>query len=195
MKIHFVTGNLGKFTEMKEYLQDTSVELIQTPLELIEPQADDVEGVSRAKAKQAFAQLNLPLIVEDSGLGIDAHYGLPGPYVKQATTWAGAVGFCEMIPEGKPRTCRWTSVITYVDANGNIHSFPDSSETGTIAKEPYEGQLVERAKGELWKVYQPHGFDKPLAAMNTEEWQDFVSRRKPFSPYAKFAEFMRASEK
>lgn len=44
MKIHFVTGNKGKFIEMQEYLQGAGVELIQTPLDLIEPQADDVAG-------------------------------------------------------------------------------------------------------------------------------------------------------
>ena len=72
-----VTGNKGKYYEIKEVLDAYSIETKQAKMELEENEAT-LEDTSLSKAKQAFAALRKPLIVDDSGIFFEGHDNWPG---------------------------------------------------------------------------------------------------------------------
>jgi non-canonical purine NTP pyrophosphatase, rdgB/HAM1 family len=79
-KIVFVTGNAGKFAEIKEILNSVGIEAIQNKGDYPEIQADDLEPIAAASAKAAADDLGIPVLVDDSGIFIQALNGFPGPY-------------------------------------------------------------------------------------------------------------------
>ena len=98
--IVFVSGNAGKAREVEAIL-GTPVERL--PLDLPEIQALDVAEVVRHKALEAFAAAGRPVLVEDTGLYVDALGGLPGALVKWFLQTVGPAGICAMLPAGAPR--------------------------------------------------------------------------------------------
>ena len=79
-KIVFVTSNAGKFAEIKEILNSVGIEAIQNKGDYPEIQADDLEPIAAASAKAAADDLSIPVLVDDSGIFIQALNGFPGPY-------------------------------------------------------------------------------------------------------------------
>ena len=57
-RIHFLTGNEGKVAEAKHHLEPLGHDVVQLSVEgIVEPQADELETVARAKLEQAKAHL------------------------------------------------------------------------------------------------------------------------------------------
>lgn len=94
-RVVFVTGNTGKLAEVQQCLAGVQcLHLDSMPIDLVEIQASTVHEVSRAKALQAYREVNkgledgplcpsgVAVLVEDTSLGFMALNGLPGPYVK-----------------------------------------------------------------------------------------------------------------
>src|SRR6056297_3108414 len=79
-KMVFVTGNKGKFGEAKEILAAKDIELIQNADGYPELQEDDLEPIAAYGAEWAAEKLKHPVMVDDSGLFINALNGFPGPY-------------------------------------------------------------------------------------------------------------------
>ena len=80
-KIVLVSGNINKVKEFREILGgDFEVENVK--LDLDEIQSMSVLDISERKARQAYAVLKRPVVVEDTGFFIDELGGLPGPFIK-----------------------------------------------------------------------------------------------------------------
>ena len=65
--ITVVTGNKGKAAEVAAFF-DGIVEVTHTPFEAVEPQAENIADIAFEKARQAYEALDVPLIVDDTGL-------------------------------------------------------------------------------------------------------------------------------
>eukprot|EP00668_Euglena_longa_P003691 GGOE01004332.1.p3 GENE.GGOE01004332.1~~GGOE01004332.1.p3 ORF type:complete len:127 (-),score=40.01 GGOE01004332.1:387-740(-) len=76
----FVTGNQNKLVEVQAILAD-SVEVHALKVDLPELQGEP-EEISREKCRLAAAQVDAPVLVEDTCLCFHAMKGLPGPYIK-----------------------------------------------------------------------------------------------------------------
>lgn len=88
-----VTGNAGKLAEARRLLDfDIPAEAVDLP----EIQSLNMSEVLRAKGEEAYRRLRRPVVVEETGLELDALGGFPGPLVKWMLE---AVG-----PEGLART-------------------------------------------------------------------------------------------
>jgi len=74
----FATTNANKLREVNEILGE---KLESIEIELVEPQALDVEEVVKEKAKDAFAKTGKPVLVEDTGVYVDAWQGLRRPSI------------------------------------------------------------------------------------------------------------------
>jgi non-canonical purine NTP pyrophosphatase (RdgB/HAM1 family) len=95
-----VTGNPGKLVEVRRLLgaADEGASFDAVELDLPEIQSLDIHEVLRGKADEAWRRLGRPLVVEETGLYLEAMNGFPGPLVK----WMlAAVG-----PEGIARAAR-----------------------------------------------------------------------------------------
>lgn len=128
-----VTGNPGKAAEVAAFFGGL-LEVDHVALDLPEHRSADVAEIARGKAGYAFRQLRTPLIVDDTGLFIDALKGFPGPYAAYVLNSIGNAGILKLM-EGIPdRRARFTTGIAYADGRG-IEVFTGTLE-GTIALTP-----------------------------------------------------------
>ncbi|MFC1659164.1 non-canonical purine NTP pyrophosphatase [Pseudomonadota bacterium] len=170
MELFFVTTNSGKVRTVQECLKKMGLPVMvkQHTMKLTEIQANDAEEISRAKAREAFAELKAPLIVEDSGFHINALNGFPGVYARYLLDTIGSEGIIKMM-EGVPdRSCKFIAVTTFIDGSGKLISFRDAEGKGVIAKKKDETHNP-LAWSDLWRIYIPEGLNKTLSALTEEE--------------------------
>ncbi len=163
----FVTGSPGKLREVERILGET---LKGASLELEEIQEIAVEPVVQKKALQAYALLQEPVVVEDTGLYIHAWNGLPGALVKWFLRALGAKGICRLMQGEKDRTVTAKTVLGYY--NGQEYC----SFTGVVV-----GRVPPTPRGEGgfgWDaIFEPLGCAKTFAEMTPEE-KDRLSMRR-----------------
>lgn len=184
-KLYFVTTNAGKVTSLQNHLEKLDVEVMQVPLDLIEPQADDVKGVSLVKAKQAFKILKKPLIVDDSAFVIDELNGFPGPYIKFVLKTVGIEKLVRFVDQLASRGCRFESCLTFISRDGQPSQFSGQSEKATLAKKVDEGKNNEMWS-DLWRVVIPKYAKKTLVSMTYEERKALHEKHKLITCYDEF---------
>ena len=188
MKIAFATGNDLKFATAVEHLAALPVELEQVRLDLDEIQSADIGAVARHKARQAHRLLVRPVIVEDSGFGLDELGGYPGPMVKFTVAALGASGIARLADLTATRACRYTSCLVYVDERGSQHAFR-SEEPCTVAREPACPDLAD-AWSPLWNVVIPAGCSLPLAALPAAERERDLGEWRERSTFRQFGDWL-----
>ena len=95
----FVTANKNKLRGFEEIL---GMKLEQIEIDLEEIQDIEVEKVVEHKALEAYEKVGKPVIVEDTGLYIEAWKGFPGALAKWVDKTIGfenipAIAFCGVI--------------------------------------------------------------------------------------------------
>lgn len=88
-----VTGNPNKLVEARRIV---GTGLRGVELDLPEIQSLDLTEVLRAKAEEAWRRLGRPLVVEETGLELEAMNGFPGPFVKWMLEAMGAEGIARL---------------------------------------------------------------------------------------------------
>jgi XTP/dITP diphosphohydrolase len=135
MKAIFVTTNEHKRREVQEIL---GLELERVDLDLPEIQAIEPAEVAAEKARAAREALgapDLPVLVEDSGLMVDAWDGFPGALTKWLMQSVGNEGLLRMLSEGGDRSARAVCVVALAEADGTVRTFR-GEVPGTLASEP-----------------------------------------------------------
>ncbi|HEX2253553.1 MAG TPA: non-canonical purine NTP pyrophosphatase [Thermoanaerobaculia bacterium] len=158
----FVTGSAAKRAEAERILGET-VEV--HPLDLPEIQSLDLLEVLRAKAEEAWRCLGRPLVVEESGLDLEALGGFPGPLVKWMLEAAGAERLAETaIALGDPRATVRCALL--------YRPGPDP-EQAVVVESALEGRLVLPPRGTGgfgWDpVFEPQSEERTLGEMSGEE--------------------------
>lgn len=171
-----VTGNAGKVRETERILGFAPEHI---DLDLPEIQSLDLVEVLQAKAESAWQALQRPLVVEETGFGLDALGGFPGPLVKWMLQ---AVG-----PEGLARLAERLDDPGAVAHCGLLYR---SETESVIAEGLTRGTLTSEARGSQgfgWDpVFRPEGFDltyAELAAATKDEighrgraWRNLIRR-------------------
>ena len=93
--LKFVTGNSNKVAEASNILE-CSLKQVST-LKTYELQTSDINKIVGHKVKQAYEELECPVLVEDSGLIFSAWNGLPGALVKWFESSVGCDGMLKML--------------------------------------------------------------------------------------------------
>src|SRR5215210_9440710 len=135
MKAIFVTTNEHKRREVQEIL---GFELERADLDLPEIQAIDPAEVAEEKARAAREALDepeLPIIVEDSGLMVDAWDGFPGALTKWLMRSVGNEGMLRMLGPQEDRSASAVCVVALAEADGTVRTFRGEVR-GTLAYEP-----------------------------------------------------------
>jgi non-canonical purine NTP pyrophosphatase (RdgB/HAM1 family) len=155
--IYFITGNKGKFAEIKAIIP----EIEQLDLDLLEIQEIDPRPVIEEKLHEARKMHNGEFIVEDTSLYIDSMNSLPGPLIKWFLKSVGQEGVAKMA-ETFGTKAKAVTMIGYSDADGNIQYFEGS----------IDGEIVH-PRGENgfgWdQIFQPKGYQKTFGEMKPEE--------------------------
>jgi len=189
--ITFVTGNAGKLRTAREHLSPLGIKVEQARLDLDEIQSLDVQSVAMHKAWQAYRVLGRPLIIEDSGFGIDELDGFPGPMVKHTLSAIGARGIARLADLTSSRTCRFTSFLVYIDSHGVPRVFTSPAGTCTVAAEPVV-PVTDGAWSELWNVVIPDDCSAPLSALPRDEASRLAEQWKQESVFRQFGDWLRA---
>jgi XTP/dITP diphosphohydrolase len=166
-RVLFVTGNAGKVREVEAIL-GTPVE--QIDLDLPEIQALDVEEVVRHKAQAAFARVRRPVMVEDTGLYVEALRGLPGALVKWFLTTIGPAGICDLIPAGADRGALARTAVAVCDGE-TVEIFTGETR-GVIVRAPVG------SGGFGWDpIFRPFGASGTFGQMDQAEKNIYSMRR------------------
>ena len=135
MKAIFVTTNEHKRREVQEIL---GVELERAELDLPEIQTIDPAEVATDKARaarEALGEPAVPVLVEDSGLMVDAWGGFPGALTKWLMQSVGNEGLLRMLGADDDRSARAVCVVALAEADGTVRTFRGEVR-GTLAPEP-----------------------------------------------------------
>lgn len=166
--VTFITGNLEKIRECERML---GVELAHETLPLEEIQTLDVGSVVEHKARAAYAALEQPVLVEDTGLAFAAWNGLPGALIAWFLDSVGMHGVCRMLEGEANRAATATSVFAYCDAGG-VRTF-----AGTV-----DGQVPDHPRGTRgfgWDaIFAPQGSERTFAEMDATEKDRWSMRRR-----------------
>jgi XTP/dITP diphosphohydrolase len=158
-KLTVVTGNKRKALEIGQIL---GCEVEAKALEIQEIQSLDVVYVARHKAAQAFEQLGCPVLVDDTGMVIEALNGLPGALVVWFLDAVGPAGILQMIAHQENRRARVSTCIGYADSTG-VYTFL-GEVSGSIPSE----LLGENGFG-YDPIFIPDGADVTYAQMSDEQ--------------------------
>ena len=131
--ITVVTGNKNKAAEVAAFF-DGIAEVSHISFDCIEPQSDSITEIAKAKAEQAYAALKIPLIVDDTGLFIEALAGFPGPYAAYVQDTLGNAGILRLMERTPNRRACFATSIAYIDERG-IETFEGRVE-GEITDSP-----------------------------------------------------------
>jgi XTP/dITP diphosphohydrolase len=157
-ELTLISGNAGKVAEISAAIGRP---LQAQTLRLQEIQSMDTAAVAAEKARSAFEALGRPVLVDDTGLSIDALGGLPGPLVAWFLQALGPGGLAAALPEGAARTATAETVLGYADAAG-VRCF-----TGRVA-----GRIADQPRGSggfgFDAIFMPEGSTLTFAEMSVE---------------------------
>jgi len=193
MEICFVTGNSGKFLTAQKELSEFDIQLVQKNIEIPEPRSYDIREIAREKVVKAYNALKKPLIVHDAGFYLKRWKDFPGPFTNHALQGLGLEGLLKLI-EGEDRSCKFRNVLAYIDGNLKEPVFFESNIEGTASEQP-RGGSHKRSWSELHSIFIPEAFNKTLAEMTDEEFEEYMSWRVTKEPiFRNFGIWMRDRE-
>jgi XTP/dITP diphosphohydrolase len=162
----FVTSNHDKAREAAEIL---GVELHSIALDLPELQSLDFAEVATAKAaaaREALDNPDSPILVEDSGLVLEAWNGLPGALIKWFLGSVGNEGLLKMLSAESDRSARAVCAVAGATADGSVRAFVGEVE-GEIPLEPRGGG------GFGWdSIFVPRGHTETYAELGPRKHED-----------------------
>ena len=173
----FVTGNPAKAEYAAKYL---GVLVRHRKLDLYEIQSLNLREIVEHKARQAFAIVGSPVVVEDVSLEFSALGKLPGPFIRFFLDELSFETMCSLL-DGKPRDAMARCVLAYFDGE-KLECF-DGELPGRVAEAP----AAEGGYG--WdRIFVPEGYDVTRAELGEEDDQKTYLRLKPFKALKSFVE-------
>ena len=145
IKIIFVTGNIHKVREAREILSEAGIIVEQNNCGYPELQEDDLEPIAVFGAKWASDKLKNEIMVDDSGLFIEALNGFPGPYSAYVADTLGNERILKLMENETNRSAIFKCVIGYC--------FPGKEPvifTGVV-----KGEIARSSRGNNGFGYDP----------------------------------------
>lgn len=182
--VFFATNNVNKFNEARQILGEFDISVGMLRAKSFEIQSDSLEEIAKASAINAVQYCKLPIIVEDSGLFVDALEGFPGPYAAYVYSTIGNSGLLKLMKDIRDRRSRFESVIAYSSEEIEEPVCFGGTIQGKIA-------LTERRKNtETGFGFDPLfirlGSRKTFAEMNAEEKNRSSHRATAFRKFAQW---------
>jgi len=130
----FVTSNVHKFMEACPVLTEYGIATALLRFKTLEIQDESIENIAKTSASEASRKCNLPVLVEDAGLFIEALNGFPGPYSHYVYQTIGTRGILKLMRDVDQREARFRSVVAFCDTDGSLKTFHGEA-AGKIAEE------------------------------------------------------------
>ena len=167
--ITYVTGNYGKYVSVKNKFEKYGIEIGYANIDVDEPDVNDIEFISKEKARQAYEKVKSPVFVMDCGFYIKNYPNnpnYPGAFVKRSGVSSNIEKLLEDMKDVEDRYCYFLNCLTFYDGKDYYHFF-DKTE-GTLSKE-IKGDTLKKAWSNLWLVFIPENYTKTLAEMTDLE--------------------------
>lgn len=168
-QVALLTGNKGKLQEFRHELARIGVEVRQLTAEIDEVQADTLQEVVGHCLRQADGQGLGDVVLDDSGLFVEALNGFPGVYSAYAQKTLGCEGLLRLLDGRADRHARFDSCIGASVGGEHI------VVTGTI-----HGTIASAMKGEggfgFDPIFIPEGKNSTFAQMEMGE-KNSISHR------------------
>lgn len=178
----FITGNLDKVQHLERLL---GMKLEHIAMELDEIQSIDPEVVVAHKAKQAYAEMHRPVLVDDVAMWLDELDGLPGPFIK----------FFVTATNGAENLCRMADSLASRKATARAYFGLYDGTNMTIMHGEIRGEIANHPRGENgfaygWdKVFCPDGYGgRTRAQLTQSEYDEVYEAIRPLSELRKFLE-------
>ena len=134
IKLEFITSNKGKLREVSQQLAPLGYEVVQVDYGYPEIQADTHEEVAifGMEYLEKRYQPKNPILIDDSGLFIEALKGFPGVYSKHALMTIGCEGMLKLLNGEKDRHAYFECMLAYREPGKDI-LFAHGKSHGQIA--------------------------------------------------------------
>ncbi|MBI5225905.1 non-canonical purine NTP pyrophosphatase [Candidatus Micrarchaeota archaeon] len=159
--VTLVTSNESKVKEAKAVLKGWNV--LHMNVDVQEIKTSSMEETIVSKAKTAFHMIKKPVLVEDTGLFLDAYPSFPGTYTKFCIRLLGMGGIMKLL-EDKVRTAKFETWLAWYDGR-TLRVFQGVSK-GRIAEKP--GKTAEK-KLPYDSIFVPDGDTRPYSEMTKDE--------------------------
>ena len=184
--IFFATNNINKYNEARKVLQDYKIATGMLRVKALEIQSDNLEEIAQASTVDALKKCNLPIIVEDAGLFIEAVNGFPGPYAAYAYKTIGNKGLLKLMENIENRKATFKSVVAYNSLELERPTCFAGEVAGEITKEERRG--AGKSGFGFDPVFKPANVGRTFAEMSIAEKNIYSHRALALR---KFAEWYR----
>lgn len=187
--IFFATNNINKFNEARKVLAEYSISVGMFRVKSLEIQSENLVDIAKSSALDAFGKINLPMIVEDAGLFIDALNGFPGPYAAYVYKTLGNKGLLWLMRDVENRNARFQSVIAYCSRETKSPLCFEGEAAGEITKEERRGNGSSGFGFD--PIFKPAHSNKTFAEMSLTEKNGFSHRANALRKFAAWYERFR----
>ncbi len=178
-RIKLITGNQGKYQEMKAIAEEFGIELEWINCPKVEVQGDTIEEISLHSAIDSYLSFRSPLIVDDSGLFIRTLRDFPGPYTSYVRRTIGIEGILKLMSGVSHRDASFKTVITFINGKTTLTFHGEVN-----------GVISDSAKGDKGfgfdPIFIPSGADRTFAEMSLSEKNKFSHRGRAFRKFLDF---------
>jgi len=168
-----VTQNKHKLMELRPLFEKFDVSFETTSVEKFEIRADDVEAVAHEAAITAYDALKRPVVLDDTGLFVDALNGFPGTYSAYVLKAIGNAGILRLMNNINERAAKFVTAVGYADGDA-IQTFIGVM-SGNIARTP----AGEEGFG-YDPIFVPQGETRTYAQLSLSEKVNISHRTKAF---------------
>ncbi len=172
-KLVLVTQNKHKLAELRPLFEKFDVSFETTSVEKFEIRADDVEAVAHEAAITAYDALKRPVVLDDTGLFVDALNGFPGTYSAYVLKAIGNAGILRLMNNIDERAAKFVTAVGYADGDA-IQTFVGVM-SGNIARTP----AGEEGFG-YDPIFVPQGETRTYAQLSLSEKVNISHRTKAF---------------
>ena len=184
MKVLFATGNEHKVAEANSIGKDFGVRFTRVDCPYHEIRSESLAEVAGEGARFVYEKIGKPVIVEDSGLFIQALDDFPGAYSAFVYGKLGNYGMLKLLGETANRRATFSSAVAYFD--GEVLKSFEGTCVGSITDAPCGGQGFGYDP-----IFMPDGYDKTFAedakikgkvshrAKSVEAFLAFITKAKP----------------
>ena len=180
MVVYFVTTNREKFKVARQLLSQLGIKIKQIKRSYPEIQAESLKEIVKFGLKKLSKTFQKEIMIEDSGLFINALNGFPGAYSSYIQKTIGPKGILRLIKNIPERRAEFRSLVGYLGLNGKVSMFE-----GVI-----KGKITTDVRGQRGSGYDfifiPNGKTKTFAEMDFEEMIEFSDWKRSFTKFGQW---------
>ncbi|MFH1125929.1 MAG: XTP/dITP diphosphatase [Candidatus Altiarchaeota archaeon] len=156
MEVLFATSNRHKVSEANRIGRKFGVKFRRVDVPYSEIRNNSVSKVALAGIKYVYPKVKKPVVVEDSGLFINALNGFPGPYSRYVFDTIGVQGILDLMRGRKERSAFFVSSIGFSDG-----------KCEKVFEGVVNGKISNSSRGSSGfgfdPIFIPKGFNKTFA--------------------------------